>query len=153
MSDTMNKVIPESNVKYPDMAKRDSFFGKVLQRSNKYFIPDQIKDEDNAIIKTNNITVVKDSIVMVTGNNTAVYLKDWQVRRIFDKELGEMYAVKINRNYFKEYTFKTNFSEFSFDKKDTFDSLWEAAKMQHEQAREIKNDGVILITSRGLERA
>ena len=153
MSDTMNKVIPESNVKYSDMAKRDSFFGKVLQRSNKYFIPDQIKDEDNAIIKTNNITVVKDSIVMVTGNNTAIYLKDWQVRRIFDKELGEMYAVKISRNYFKEYTFKTNFSEFSFDKKDTFDSLWETAKMQHEQAREIKNDGVILITSRGLERA
>ena len=153
MSDTMNKVIPESNVKYSDMAKRDSFFGKVLQRSNKYFIPDQINDEDNAIIKTNNITVVKDSIVMVTGNNTAIYLKDWQVRRIFDKELGEMYAVKINRNYFKEYTFKTNFSEFSFDKKDTFDSLWETAKKQHEQAREIKNNGVILITSRGLEMA
>ena len=149
----MNKVIPESNVKYSDMGKRDSFFGKVLQRSNKYFIPDQINDEDNAIIKTNNITVVKDSIVMVTGNNTAIYLKDWQVRRIFDKELGEMYAVKINRNYFKEYTFKTNFSEFSFDKKDTFDSLWETAKKQHEQAREIKNNGVILITSRGLERA
>ena len=149
----MNKVIPESNVKYSDMVKRDSFFGKVLQRSNKYFIPDQINDEDNAIIKTNNITVVKDSIVMVTGNNTAIYLKDWQVRRIFDKELGEMYAVKINRNYFKEYTFKTNFSEFSFDKKDTFDSLWETAKKQHEQAREIKNNGVILITSRGLERA
>ena len=51
------------------------------------------------------------------------------------------------------YIDKTNFSEFSFDKKDTFDSLWETAKMQHEQACEIKNDGVILITSRGLERA
>ena len=55
----MNKEVAKSVIaqfpKYSDMAKRDSFFGKVLQRSNKYFIPDQIKDEDNAIIKTNNI--------------------------------------------------------------------------------------------------
>ena len=94
--------IPPSNVGKYGKPKKDSFFGEVQSVSGKYFIVDQVKDRDNAIIKTKNITAVKGNIVMVTGNNTAVYLKDWQARRIYDKQTGEAYAVKINRKYFKE---------------------------------------------------
>lgn len=43
------------------------------QKSNKYVYYKAVQDNDNIIIRTNNI---KGNFVLVVGNNKAVYLKD-----------------------------------------------------------------------------
>lgn len=111
------------------------FFGEVKNRSNKYFTFKHVIDEDNIVLVTSNIKRVKDSLVMVVANNKAVYLKDWQVLKVHNYYAEmEGYAVKLCRKYFKTYTFKSNFEEFSFDEEDTFDSLKEVAATQDETA-------------------
>ena len=112
----------------------DFFFGKGNYRysSNKYFDFNHTPDSDNIIITTNNIKTIKGNYVLVTGNNQAVYLKDWQVRAVHNYDAGiNSYAVKLNSKYFKPYTFKSDFSDYSFDKPETFDSLRKVAKKQN----------------------
>ena len=54
---------------------KDRFFGDIHKVSNKRFqIKSQNPSEDEAIIFTNNVTVVKGNPVLVTDNNKAVYL-------------------------------------------------------------------------------
>ena len=110
----------------------ERFFGEVKHVSNKYFTFDHIVDDDCIVIITNNIVDVKGTPVLVVGRNKAVYLKEWQIRRIHNYDDGlNGYAVKLNRSYFKIYTFKSDFESFSFDKDETFDDLCEIAKSQN----------------------
>lgn len=107
------------------------FFGTVTKKSNKYFEYNSIIDDDNIIIITNNIKVLKENFVMIVDNNKGVYLKDWQVRPVHNYYTGmNAFAVKLNRNYFKPYTFRFNFDDMAFEQEDTFDSLKECAATQ-----------------------
>lgn len=91
-------------------------------------------DNDNIIIVTSNVkTLGNEKTVLVVDNNKAVFLKEWQARPIKNWELRkDAYAVKLNRKYFKAYTFKSEFNEFLFNSEDTFDTLVECAKEQDE---------------------
>lgn len=109
------------------------FFGKVTKKSNKYFNYNPIIDDDNIIIITNNIKVIKGNYVLIVDNNKGVYLKDWQVKPVHNYYNGMSgYAVKLNRKYFKPYTFKFEFEDMAFTQEDTFDSLKECAATQTE---------------------
>lgn len=114
----------------------DFFFGEGnwTKVSNQYYQFKRVLDNDNIIIITTNIKVIKGNNVLVVDNNKAVYLKDWQVRPVRNWDLGvNAYAVKLNRKYFKPYTFRFSFEDMSFEKEDTFDSLVELAREQGEQ--------------------
>lgn len=118
------------------MEKKDNdfFFGEGNYRytSNKYFNFNHTPDSDNIIIATNNIKTIKGNPVLIVGNNQAVYLKDWQVRQVHNYDEGiNTNLVKLNKKYFKPYTFKSDFSDYSFGKSDTFDSLQKVAKKQN----------------------
>lgn len=109
------------------------FFGNVHKVSNKYFILEkQVLDNDNIILYTNNIRVIKGNHVLVIDDNKAVCLKDWSITGIrFRNNYAETYAVKINRNYFKPYTFRNNIdNNLSFGKQYSFDDLKKIAKSQ-----------------------
>ncbi len=76
---------------------------------------------------------IKDNFVLVIGNNKVVYLKEWNIVRVHNYDLGlNSHAVKLNRKYFKTYTFKSDFEDFHFEKDDTFESLMEVAKEQND---------------------
>lgn len=108
------------------------FFGDTEWRSNKYFKFDHVKDNDNIVIVTKNIKAIKGNFVMIVDNDKAVYLKDWQVKPVHNYgEDFRGFAVKLNRKYFKPYTFRNPFTDYSFDKQDTFDSLLKDAKKQN----------------------
>ena len=112
------------------------FYGEDVRKvSNKYFEFKRVIDNDNIIIITNNIRVIKDSYVLVVGEKKAVYLKDWQVRRVSNYyEDLEAYAVKLNRKYFKTYNFKNEIDQdLYFEKDNNFDDLLELAKIQDER--------------------
>lgn len=118
----------------------EKYFGEVKYTSNKYFTFNQIIDEDNFILITNNVRLVKNSPVLVIGNNKVVYLKDYQLENLMNWSRGiYTYAVKLNRNYFKIYTFQNEFEGFMFDEDETFDSLLEVAKIQNEAGLEWAN--------------
>lgn len=103
--------------------------GKWSKVSNRGFHYSPVIDDDNIIIRTNNVWFLGNgSIVLVVGDNKAVYLKNWQLKRF----TGGEYVVKLNRNYFKVYTFKSNFDNFSFDHDESFDDLLNVAKEQSE---------------------
>lgn len=107
------------------------FFGEVTKKSNKYFEYNSVIDEDNIIIVTNNIKTIKGNMVMIVDNNKAVYLKDWQVRRVHNFYNGvSAFAVKLNRKSFKPYTFRFDFEDMAFEQEGTFDSLKECAAEQ-----------------------
>lgn len=115
---------------------KNFFFGEGNWRevSNKYFKFKRILSDDEIIIITNNVREIKDSLTLVVDNNKVVYLKDWQVEPVKAYNEGIYgYAVKINRKYFKAYTFKSEFSNFSFKNEDTFESLKELAKLQEKE--------------------
>ena len=122
-----------SAVKYD---QQSSFFGNYRKVSNKYFeLETQVLDNDNILVATSNVTAVKGSPVLIVNDNQAVYLKDWQVQGVNVKnaDTGSIesgYMVKLDRNYFKPYTFKSGFDGVGFDKADTFDSLLDDAKKQ-----------------------
>ena len=101
------------------------FFGDVKRISNKYFTFNHVIDDDNIIIITANIVVIKDNYAMLVGNNKGVFLKDWQVRKVHNYDFGiDAYAVKLNRRYFRVYTFdKIEFEDFAFEKDEDFDML------------------------------
>lgn len=134
--------IPASNLNNGRIEK-NSFFGEVKKTTNKYMVFDQVKDKDSAIIMTKNFAVVKGNPVLVTGPNTCIYLKDWQFRRMVNRDGIDAFAVKINKNYFKEYTFRSSF-DFSGEK-DTFESLHKVATSQHLRRQEWKSGGIVLI--------
>lgn len=124
------------------------FFGEgnVKHQTSKYFTFKKVLDDDNIIVLTNNIKHLFNSntgnaaTILMVDNNKAVYLKSWQIKSVtgivnVDEVTGQgtllpTYAVKLNRNYFKVYTFKSNFEGMMFEKEDTFDSLKEDAKLQ-----------------------
>lgn len=109
------------------------FFGEVKLTSNKYFKFNHVISDDEIIIVTNNVKFVKGNPVLVIDNNKVVYLKDWNVAEVrnYNKDLYA-YAVKLNRKYWKEYTFKSDFDDMCFEQADTFDSLKVAAEMQND---------------------
>lgn len=118
----------------PNKTVKDRFFNNVTPVSRKYFRYDSIIDNDNIIVRTNNIAVVKGNPVLVVDNDKAIYLKSWQVEPV-KMNRGEIntYAVKLNRNFMRPYTFKSGFRDFSFKKQDTFESLKNLAKKQQKQ--------------------
>lgn len=120
---------------YKDRKQKDMdfFYGKgnTEKKSNKYFTFKRVLDDDNCIVVTNNIKTIKGKPVMITGNNQAVYLKDWQYRPIHNYYEGiDTYAVKLNRNYYNPYTFRFNFDGYSFDKNNSFDDMMNTAREQ-----------------------
>ena len=125
--------------KYSDFLKDmkenqiNKFFGEVKNISNKYFKFNHILNEDEIIVVTGNVKFIKDNFVLVVGNNKVVYLKEWNIVRVHNYDLGlNAHAVKLNRKYFKTYTFKNDFEDFHFEKDDTFESLIEVAKEQND---------------------
>ena len=121
------------HVKEQKRKDMEFFYGKdnVKMKSNKYFEFKRVLDDDNCIVVTNNIKTIKGNPVMITGKNQAVYLKEWQLRPVHNFDNGiNAHAVKINRKYFKPYTFKFDFEGFSFDKNQTFDDMMATAKKQ-----------------------
>ena len=109
------------------------FFGDVKKKTNKYFEYNSVVDNDNIIIITNNIKIIKGNYVLLVDNNKGVYLKEWQVKPVHNFYNGmSAYAVKLNRKYFKPYTFKFEFEGMAFTQEDTFDSLMAVAETQTE---------------------
>ena len=101
--------------------------------SGKYIKFNHVIDDDNIIINTNNVKTIKENFVLIVDKNKAVYLKDWQVRPVHNYDLSlNMYCVKLNRRYFKPYTFRFDFEGFDFEKEVTFDELKEIAATQDE---------------------
>lgn len=97
-------------------------------KSFRHFI-----DEDNIIIVTSNVKYIRsrEAFILIVDHNKAVYLKDWNVKELKNWYLGvDTYAIKLNRKYFKTYTFKSDFEDMVFEKEDTFDSLIDLAKEQ-----------------------
>lgn len=91
----------------------------------------RIINDDEIIIITSNIKIIKDTPVLVVGNNKAVYLKNWLIREVRNYNLDIYdYAVKLNRKYWKVYTFKSDFEDIFIEKEATFDDLVEVAKEQ-----------------------
>lgn len=112
---------------------QDKFFGELTQVSNKRFTFDGSKheSEDEITIVTNNVRRFKDNLVLVVDNDKVVYLKDWQAVPIYSYEEGvNASAVKLNRNFFKTYTWKGTFIDFNFEEEDTFESLQKLAEKQ-----------------------
>lgn len=128
----------KSNIKNNALTKKDSFFKQVQLVSNKYFTYDSVIDKDNIIVRTNNVKMIKGNPVLIVDNDKGIYLKDWQVAPIkMDRGETNTYAVKLNRNYMKEYTFKSNFDDVSFSKKDDFNSLMKVARSQQKRNEKI----------------
>ena len=125
--------------KYSDYIKdriekdKEWFFGEVHQETNKYFKFKHYISDDEVIVITNNIKHIKGNPVLVVDSNKAVYLKDWQIRKVRNFAEGVYgYAVKLNRNYFKPYTFRSDFEDMMFDEENTFDTMVQTAKQQDE---------------------
>lgn len=117
------------------------FFGEVTKKSNKYFTFNHYINEDEAIIITNNVKKVKGNYVLVVANNKCVYLKDWLVKPVHNYFNGiYAYAVKINRQYFKPYTFKSDFEDICIEEEYTFDDLLNVAKEQDAKNMKIALD-------------
>lgn len=131
----------ESNERYKqwqiDRYKKDMDFfygeGNWKKISNQYYSIKHHLSDDEVIINTNDIRYVKDQPVFVTGHNQAVYLKEWQGRPAFafiNGELMGFHTLKLNRKYFKPYTFKFDFDDYIGVKPQTFDDMVEIAKEQ-----------------------
>lgn len=112
--------------------KIDRFFGEITTTSNKYFTFKKYINDDEILLVTSNIHEIKGNLIMIIADNKAVYLKDWQVRPVMNYyEDLYTFVVKLNRNFFKPYTFSTPFDAVAFgDREDTFDDLVQGAKEQ-----------------------
>lgn len=116
------------------------FFGERQFKSNQYFKFNHVIDNDNIIVNTSNLKEIRGkngepSLIMLVGDDQAVYIKPWQVMPIYDYySFGEGYAVKLNRTFFKPYKFKSKIADdISFDGRvDTFDSLKKDAESQND---------------------
>lgn len=109
-------------------------FGDDVKIMGDTFQFTHFKNNDEIIIATNNVKYWsnKDQYVLVVANNKVVYLKPWQVTPIknWNDGLGNSYAVKLSRKFFKAYQMPFEFEDMMFEKEDTFDSLAEVAKEQ-----------------------
>lgn len=121
----------------------DNFFGGKdnIERTNKrLYIKDHILSDDEILLTTSNVEYWrnKETYVMWIDNDKVVYLKPWQVKKVYEYELGrEEHIVKLNRNYFKPYKSFTS-DKFMFNKQDSFDDLFEMAKIQGSKDKETK---------------
>lgn len=131
------------------MSKFSDYINSRKESENKFFFGEDcegvdyvrwthFKNEDEIIIATSNVKYFKNKnqFVLVVDDNKVVYLKDWQVKSIKKWINGEgvnAYAVKLNRKFFKSYTFSFSFDDVAFTKEDTFDSLVEVAKLQDQE--------------------
>lgn len=115
--------------------EKERFFPNCKNVSAKYFTFQHYINDDEVVIVTSNVVPVKDSLVMLVANNKAVYLKDWTVKKVHSyNEMFNAYAVKLNRKFFKVYTFKNYFEGFAFgEHEQTFDDMVETAKAQDEE--------------------
>lgn len=116
----------------------DRFFsGGIRKVSNQYYKFNNYIDDDNVIVVTRNIKLIKGNPVMLIGNNKAVYLKDWQLKPVstWSEDYGteEGFAVKLNRNYYKPYTFKEHFHGYYFNDEDELNSFDDVVKLAREQ--------------------
>lgn len=109
----------------------EKFFGETKRASNKYFFFNHIINNDTILIVTDDIRKIKTSFVLMVGNDKAVYLKDWQLAHVTTKESGETYAIRLNRNFFKVYTFRTPFEDAMFEHEQSFDDLAKIAERQN----------------------
>lgn len=119
----------------------DFFFGEANWKrdSNQYVYYQSILDEDNIIIRTNNIKWIKGQPVLLIDNDMGVYLKDWQVKDSGNYwEDIEFSLVKLNRKYFRPYQFSFKFDGMEFIEQDTFESLVELAKEQQQINLKVK---------------
>ena len=122
----LSELIKENNEK-----EITHFFGTTRKVSNQYFKFNRIIDSDTIVVLTNNVRIINKNLVLIVGNNQVVYLKDWQCWDVDNADLGlQTTAVRLNRNYFKIYTFKSEFEDVHFETPDTFDTLLETAKEQ-----------------------
>lgn len=112
---------------------------KAHHESNKYITFNHVIDDDNILLATRNVRSYfnpkSDKWVwyLIVDNDKVVYLKHWQLRLAhteWNEEQG--YIVKLNRNFFKVYTFKKPFEDMCFEEEQTFDSLMEEAKSQND---------------------
>ena len=135
----------EKNKKFGEYLKaraqreEDRFFGEgnVTKVSNKYFFCKRVLDEDNIIINTANTYYLKNknALILIVGTCEAVYLQDWQLQAVATENGYKSYLVKLNRKYFKTYTFQKQIDEdITIEKTYTFDDFVELAKAQ-EQAQ------------------
>lgn len=117
------------------------FFGEVEHKSNKYFTFNHYINENEAIIITSNVKYIKGNPVLIIANNKAVYLKDWLVKPVHNY-FNDIYAyaVKLNRQYFKPYTFKNDFEDMCIETEYTFDDLLNVAKEQDAENMKIALD-------------
>ena len=117
------------------------FFGEVEHKSNKYFTFNHYINENEAIIITGNVKYIKGNPVLIIANNKAVYLKDWLVKPVHNY-FNDIYAyaVKLNRQYFKPYTFKNDFEDMCIETEYTFDDLLNVAKEQDAENMKIALD-------------
>ena len=111
--------------KYSDYLRKrkessnDFYFGEGNWKkiSNQYIKYKSVLDENTIIIRTGNIKNIKGNFVLLVGNNKGVYLKEWQVRPFYNCPLDiSGYLVKLSRDFFKIYTFKSDCEGYSFSK-------------------------------------
>ena len=126
--------------KYSDFLKQrkennlNFFFGEgnFVQSAKRFKITNHIIDNDNIVLVTSNVQYFpkKQSFVLWVANNKVVYLKDWQVKSVYNYELlGDTYIVKLNRKFFKAYDCFTN-EELMIEKEYSFNDLKAIAKSQ-----------------------
>lgn len=127
-----------------EKAKRenDLFFGEGNHKmlSNKHFQYKHVLDNDTILINTNNVRVVKDSLILVVGDDKAVYLKDWNVRKAHNYDWDiDFWILKLSRSFFKIYTFKSRIdNDLMFDVGlQDFDYLLEVAKAQDQEKMKV----------------
>lgn len=124
----MNKYF--ENLKTEERLYLERFYGDIKKSRGQYFYFQKYIDDDNVIILTNDIGKVKDSYVLMTSKNTGVFLKDWQVRQVSNVNEGiKCHAVKLNRNFYKQYNFN-KVIEGKITPKQAFDDCVSIAKEQ-----------------------
>lgn len=139
----------ESNERYKqwqiDRYKKDMDFfygeGNWHKTSNQYYSIKHHLSDDEVIINTNDIKFIKGQPVLVVGQNQGVYLKEWQGRPAFAYMNGELtgfHTLKLNRKYFKPYTFKFDFKGYEGVKPQSFDDMVQIAKEQDKAGLPIK---------------
>lgn len=129
-------------------AQESRFFGAYnkCMSTNNYYTYKHVLSDDEIIINTGNVIKVKDSMVLVVGKNKAVYLKDWAVKAAHNCKVGgvgSFFIVKLNRQYFKPYTFNRPFDDFCMDHDQDFDYLLNVAREQDAENMEVASEPLV----------
>lgn len=106
----MSEILNE--LKTDKRKKLDYFFSQEIKMSSKKsFHFKNVINDDLVILLTTNIRTVKNKRILVTGEHTGIFLKDWQFIKLNNHQRGiNCYAVKLYRKYFKPF----NFGNISF---------------------------------------